>query len=182
MGRRITLSRITTLVVPVPPPGIARLRFVTTAESMLSKLIRFDTSGAVSHVEAVMTDGTIIASHLDTGVARFPIDYDTSSTLQIIVDLKMPLLEFSSWSNFLISCIGRPYDKAAILDFISHFNAHEKNALICSALQVDALRHCGWFPVPLAQRYHQISPVVLLLMLQADPRSVIHAAETGVQA
>ncbi|MGB6176249.1 MAG: hypothetical protein WBF43_07910 [Methylocella sp.] len=131
----------------------------------------------MSHVEAVMHNGTIVASHIGTGVAGFPIDYDTTSTLQIIVDL--PLADMTGkWEDFLKSRIGWPYDTPAILGFAVHFNEHELGALICSALQVDALRHCGWFPVPLASRYHQISPVVLLLMLQADPRSVIHATET----
>jgi hypothetical protein len=133
----------------------------------------------VSHVEAVMHDGTIVASHIETGVARSPIDYDTTSTLQIIVDLPMEDEMVDKWENFLESRVGWPYDTAAIAGFATHFNEHEKGALICSALQVDALRHCGWFSVPLAQKYHQISPVVLLLMLQADPRSVIHATETA---
>jgi hypothetical protein len=165
------------LIVSSPPVNVARLRFVTTKESLLSRLIRFGTTGTVSHVEAVMHDRTIIASHIGAGVTRCPIDYDTTSTLQIIVDL--PLADMTGkWEDFLESRIGWPYDTPAILGFAVHFDEHELGALICSALQVDALRHCGWFPVPLAYRYHQISPVVLLLMLQADPRSVIHATET----
>jgi len=65
------------------------------------------------------------------------------------------------------------------LSLCARFNLHERGALICSALQVDALRHCGFFPVPLAQKYHQISPVVLLLMLQAQSRGrvFIHPPE-----
>ncbi|MGH6846753.1 MAG: hypothetical protein ACREC0_04725 [Methylocella sp.] len=132
----------------------------------------------MSHVEAVMYDGTIIASHFGTGVARCPIDYDTTSTLQIIVDLPMPGGVYDKWVAFLGARIGWPYDSPAIVGFAIHFNEHEQGALICSALQVDALRHCGWFPVPLAEKYHQVSPVVLLLMLQADPRSIVHPEET----
>ncbi len=167
------------LVVTTPPQNKARLRFVTGKDSLLSRLIRFGTTGAVSHVEAVMHDGTIVASHIETGVARFPIDYDATSTLQIVVDLAMEDDMVDKWENFLESRVGWPYDVAAIVGFATHFNEHEQGALICSALQVDALRHCGWFPVPLADQYHQISPVVLLLMLQGDPRSVIHATETA---
>jgi hypothetical protein len=165
------------LIVTPPPINVARLRFVAEKDSLLSGLIRFGTTGAVSHVEAVMHNGTIIASHIGTGVTRFPIDYDTTSTLQIIIDLPMADMT-GKWEDFLNSRIGWPYDTPAILGFAVHFNEHEQGALICSALQVDALRHCSWFPVPFASRYHQISPVVLLLMLQADPRSVIHATET----
>jgi hypothetical protein len=170
------------LIVSAPPSGVARLRFVTTKESLLSKAIRFNTTGSVSHVEAVMCDGTIITSLIGTGVARCPIDYDTSSTLQIMVDLTMPGGVYDKWVAFLEARIGWPYDTPAIVGFAVHLNEHEQGALICSALQVDALRHCGWFAVPLAQKYHQISPVVLLMMLQADPRNIVHPRETFAAA
>jgi hypothetical protein len=157
------------LVVSAPAQNVARLRFVTRKMSFLSRLIRFHTSGAVSHVEAVMSDGRIITSLIPGGVQRMPNDYDTSSTLQIFVDLHMQPLCYKRWEAFLNSRVGWPYDKLAIAEFATHFSFHTPGSIICSALQVDALRHCQWFPRPLSQKYHQISPVVLLLMLQAGP-------------
>lgn len=77
-------------VVSPPPLNVARFRFVTKKNSLLSRLIRFDTTGPVSHVETVMHYGTIIASQIGTGVARFSIAYAPSDTLQILVNLLMP--------------------------------------------------------------------------------------------
>jgi len=110
------------LIVSPPPLNVARLRFVTEKDSLLSRLIRFGTTGAVSHVEAVMRDGTIIASHIETGVARFPIDYDTTSTLQIVVDLPMADMT-GKWEDFLKSRIGWPYDTPACLGFAIHLTS-----------------------------------------------------------
>lgn len=166
------------LIVTPPSDSCARLRFVAEKSSLVSRVIGFGTAGPVSHVEAVMLDGTIIASHIGSGVAVHPIDYDTYSTLQIIVDLPMEPEMIDKWEDFLRSRVGWKYDSPAIVGFVTHFNFHKPGELVCSALQVDALRHCGWWPIPLASRYHQISPVVMLLMLQADPRSVVHHVET----
>jgi hypothetical protein len=168
------------LIVPMPPAYVARLRFVTTRGSLLSRIIRIGTAGTVSHVEAVIDfPGYIITSHLDGGVEREHLDYDADSTLQIFVDLPMTPDMYVTWLRFLNSRVGWHYDSPAIAGFVTHFNLHKPGELICSALQVDALRHCGWFAKPLAARYHQISPVVLLLMLQADPRSIVHPTETA---
>jgi hypothetical protein len=50
------------LIVPIPPPNTARLRFVTTKRNFIGRLIRIrESEGAVSHVEAVMADGSILA-------------------------------------------------------------------------------------------------------------------------
>jgi hypothetical protein len=167
------------LPVIAPPPCTALLRFVTTKDSPLSEAIRFDEAGSVSHVEAVMQSGNIIASLIGEGVQEHPGDYDKTSTMQIFVGIPMLPPQYGKWQDFLVSKIGSPYDNLAIAAFATRFNLHERGALICSALQVDALRHCGFFPVPLAQKYHQISPVVLLLMLQAQSRGrvFIHPPE-----
>ncbi|MEJ0092490.1 MAG: hypothetical protein WDN46_14350 [Methylocella sp.] len=61
---------------------------MTTKDDFFSRLIRFDNMAAVSHVEAVMADGTIIAALTQGGVQRLPGDYAPEDTLQIFVDLK----------------------------------------------------------------------------------------------
>lgn len=98
------------LIVSAPPANTARLRFVTTANDFGAELIRFDTRGAVSHVEAVMADGSIIGSYANIGVTRQPNNFDCTSTMQIFVDLKMPEPTYKVWSEFLADRIGWPYD------------------------------------------------------------------------
>ncbi len=165
-----------TLIVSLPPPNVARLRF-TTASGSVAEAIRFDTEGAVSHVEAVLFDG-IIGAYLEFGVARKALNYDTESTMQIMVDLPMHQDMYATWRSFLNSRLGWPYDLAGIAGLAIHdLNMHEKGALFCSALQMDALAHALWWSRPLALPYHAVTPVVLLLMLQADERTIIHNIE-----
>ncbi|MEJ0092489.1 MAG: hypothetical protein WDN46_14355 [Methylocella sp.] len=86
---------------------------------------------------------------------------------------------YAHWVAFLEYRIGWQYDMKAILGFAT-FNGglHDPRKLICSASIADSLRHCGWWPIPLAKRYHAIDPVTVLLMLQADVRSIVHPTET----
>jgi len=178
------------VLVGPPPPGYARVRFVaqqgaqtrTWADyvgAIVSAAIRLDSRGGVSHVEAVLPDGTIVAALRPTGVTRCAPDYDTTSNIQIVVDIKMTPLQLATWESFLISRIGWPYDTPALAGFLFLQNFHREHALICSALITDALRHCGRYPALLAQAYHDIDPVVALLMLQAQPEGsvIIHPVE-----
>ena len=162
------------LIVPVPPPNTARIRFVTAANDAFSKLIRLsEDGGSVSHAEAVMSDGSIIAARIGDGVKRYANDYDKTSTFQIFCDLEMPAAQYNEWVASMEYRLGWKYDLPAVFGFVFYNRRmHDPRQLICSALQVDTLRHCLWFPRPLAQYYHSITPVMLLLMLQADPRSV----------
>jgi hypothetical protein len=164
------------LPVPAPPLNTARLRF-TTDQSWIGKAIRFDTSGAVSHVEAVMADGTIIGSYLRTGVTRQPNQYDKTANLQIFVDCPMSAAVYADWVSGLKSSLGAPYDLGAIVGFITHINLHAKNALICSALQIDMLNIGWWGGKTFSTAYQDVSPVILLLMLQADPRAIVYPTQ-----
>jgi hypothetical protein len=168
------------LIVPIPPANTARLRFVTTKNDFFSRLIRLnDSEGPVSHVEAVMADGTIIAALIKGGVQRLPGDYDKTSTLQILVDLPMTAEMYAHWAAFLEYRLGWKYDAKAIAGYALHNGGlHDPRKLICSASIVDSLRHCGWWARPLAQKYHAIDPLTVLLMVQADQRGIVHPTET----
>ena len=145
------------------PPGFIRLRFVTGSEA-ISAVIRFATGHWSSHVEAVMPDGTYIGAHASGGVLARPPDYDAATwTHQLFVDL--PCDDPPQFEKFLRGKIGTPYDPAAIRGFALRSNEHVPMHVICSALQVLALRSCGFFGVPIAQEAHLISPRDLILIL-----------------
>lgn len=169
---RSVLAKTMTMTMNSPPPLSARLVFMATAESWLSRAIMFDEMGAVSHVAAMMDDGLFVSSNQGQGVRRTrQLDELNGVTMQITVDMPMIWHQYESWRDFLYSKVGEPFDSAAIIGIATRFDLHTQNSLICSALQVDSLRHCGYFARPLAQKYHMISPVVLLLMLQAQQLS-----------
>jgi hypothetical protein len=165
------------LKVPLPPPGMARLRFVTTEHNWLSKLINFREMGAVSHVEAVMPDGSIIASLIGEGVVRRPNDYDTTSTSQTFVDVEMSDFALHKWETYLESRIGRPYDLDAIAGIALMVDWRHPGGFICSMLQTLGMREAGVFAHPLSERAHKITPRDLLLILSAHPSATVHPKE-----
>jgi hypothetical protein len=172
------------LAIPTPPLNTARLRFVTTKRSFTGLLIRLrETEGPVSHVESVMEDGSIIGAYSPGGVLRQPNDFDKTSTLQIFVDLPMTAEMYAHWKEGLEYRVDKKwqYDQKAIFGFILFDGKlHDARKVICSALQVDILSHghCKWWTRPLAEKYHSIDPLTLLLMCQADERTIIHPPET----
>ena len=171
-----------TLVIIPPPPLTARLVFMATPESWLSRVVMFDTEGAVSHVAAMMDDGLFMSANYGQGVRRTrDIDELAGVKMQISVDLPMPWPQYAKWRDYLYSQNGKPFDTEALAGNALHWDISTRGALYCAQLQTAALRYCDYFARPLAQKWHMITPVVLLLMLQAQPLStgvVVHEAES----
>jgi hypothetical protein len=157
------------LLVPVPPADVIRLRFTDSSRGIFGKLIRWQTLGHVSHVEAVLPDGTIIAALAGIGVSELPCDYDQTSTSQTFVDIPSTEDQVFRWVKYLHSRRGRPYDWEAIAGLALHTGWRMKGGLICSMLQTLALREAGVFPRPLSEPAHEITPRDLLLILSAYP-------------
>ena len=164
------------LRVSPPPPGFARIRFVTQETSLFGRLIRWRTMSRVSHAEAVLPNGTIIAA-LSEGVRNVPGDYDTTSTSQIFVDVLMPPNDLNRWVTYLWSRVGRPYDWSAIYGEALHLNWRRPGGFICSMLCALSLRESGTFPHPLSDPAHEITPRDLLLILSAHPAARVHPLE-----
>jgi hypothetical protein len=135
--------------------------------------------GDVSHVEAVMADGSIIAALMGEGVCHKPGDYDQVSTEQIFVDIIMPFHNQDRWREYLLSRVGRPYDFEAIAGEALHINLRRRGGFLCSALQTLALRVARFFPRPLSVPSHEITPRDLLLILSAMPGVTIHPTDYG---
>jgi hypothetical protein len=164
------------LRVSPPPPGFARIRFVTQETSLFGRLIRWRTMGQVSHAECVLPNGTIIAA-LSEGVRNVPGDYDTTSTSQIFVDVLMSPDDVKRWVAYLWSRVGRPYDWDAIYGEALHLDWRRPGGFICSMLCALSLREAGTFMRPLSEPAHEITPRDLLLMLSAHPAARVHPLE-----
>jgi hypothetical protein len=134
--------------------------------------------GEVSHAEAVLPNGTIIAALSDRGVRNVPGDYDTTSTSQIFVDVLMPPDDLKRWVAYLWSRVGRPYDWTAIYGEALHLNWRKPGGFICSMLATLSLRESGTFSHPLSERAHEITPRDLLLVLSAHPAARVYPLET----
>jgi len=159
-----------TMIINPPPPLTARLVFMATPESWLSRAVMFDTEGAVSHVAAMMDDGLFMSANYGQGVRRTRDQDELAGVkMQISVDIPMPWQQYSKWRDYLYSQNAKPFDTEALAGIALHWDIHTQGALYCAQLQVSALRFCDYFARPLAQKWHMITPVVLLLMLQALP-------------
>jgi hypothetical protein len=144
-----------------------RLRFIR-GNALISKAILLDTGGLYSHVEAVTPNGQYLGAHLDGGVLARPSDYDKGKfDLEKFLDLPSNKVWDHLFYGYLDACLGEPYDFGTIAGFVSHYDLHQKHKVICSALQLLALRYCGWFPYPIAQPAHEISPRDLFLLISA---------------
>jgi len=152
------------LIVPAPLSGHISIRFVTDYNSPLAFLIRADTMAPVSHVEAVLRDGTVIGAY-GGGVARRANDADADSTNQMFVYIPRTSEQIDAWEAFLVSKIGTPYDYEAIAGFALHKDMHTLGHVICSALITDALRHNGVVSEHLLKPDHMTSPSDLAMSL-----------------
>jgi hypothetical protein len=161
---------------------VAQLVFMTT-ESFLSRLIRFDEKGAVSHVCAILDDGTAISSDLGAGVRHESlVTALAGATMQITVDIPMSPDMYFIWKDYLLRRVGEPFDTEGVFGMAIPLDLHKKGALFCAALQLGALRKCHRFPRALSQRFHMVSPVVLLLMLQSQPAASLQIHDPVVLA
>ena len=152
------------------------LRFVHGNDAASAAIIA-DTGGQFSHVEAVTPDGKYLGARADGGVLARPADYDAGKfDREKFVELITADWRATAFYHYLNAVIGEPYDFAAIAGFVSHLDLHEKGRVICSALQVLALRGAGFFPVALPVPAHEISPRDLDLMLVERPDVMVIAA------
>ena len=175
------------LVVPLPPPGVVRIR-VCTSDQIGSWEIRVATGGPWSHSEAVedkLHGGCIIAAQTsyvegtpDPGVRRFKIDYDTWSVKQAFIDIVATPEQYAAWINFLWDQSGKPFDHISFFGFaIPFLDIHEKGAWVCSAVQIAACREAG-LPAPEIDATYKISPNSLWRFYTdlKDSRVTIHGS------
>jgi hypothetical protein len=144
---------------------VIRLQFVL-GKALSSRLIAWygQGYGGYSHVDAVLSDGSLLGARSDritvkdghtypAGVQIRPQGYErwvVRTTVELPCD---PLLTIR-WEHYLRDQVGEPYDKQAIVGFLLGQRAHAKGHWICSALQRKALRRVTllhYCPIPESQ-------------------------------
>lgn len=83
--------------------------------------------------------------------------------------------EYADWEANLRAKVTTSYDRNAILGFLEGRSIHTAGRWICSALAGNAIQHVsrswtpphlGFIPFPLVIPAHEVSPDMLLLMMQ----------------
>ena len=158
-----------------------RLRFVH-CPSIVGDAILLKTGGRFSHVEAVTPEGLYLGAHANGGVLARPSDYDRCQwSRQLFYVLPADDATTAKFYHYLNAVVGEPYSFSAIAQFITDVNITQSHHVICSALQMLALRGCEWYPTPLAYPAHEISPrdAMLLLSGRVPVPQELYPPQTG---
>lgn len=147
------------------------LQFVGAAD-LGSEMIEWFSAGVVSHVDAVMPDGSLLGARSDgvggkpPGVQIRPANYENFARV-IRVVLPCPDEMAARFYEFIKDQIGKPYDEEAIIAFVAGRDWRDPSAFFCSELQGLGLERCGYFATPLATPSNKLTPAGLLLACSA---------------
>jgi len=147
--------------------SLITLQFVLGAD-WSSKLISWygQGYGGYSHVDAVLSDSTLLGARSDKvggqppGVQIRPPNYEKWSRRCIVTLAGTQALQ-PQWETFLRSQVGLPYDKADIIGLIIGRPLMSQGHWICSALQTAALHLVTLFP-DMPETPQQVPPNMLL--------------------
>jgi hypothetical protein len=139
-----------------------QLQFVCEA-ALSSRAIAWFSAGHLSHVDAVLDDGNLLGARDDrvggkpSGVQIRPQGYIKFSR-RVVMTVPTSPLQSKSFYTFLISQIGKPYDKEAIWAFMFNRNWRADDSWICSELVTAAGEKSGILPA-LYLAANKITPV-----------------------
>lgn len=139
--------------------------------SLTSRVIQWFGKGEYSHVDSVLVDGSLLGARSATmsgfpsGVQIRSADYQNGYKLKR-VSLSCTAEQQAAYYGFVMSQVGKSYDKAAIVAFVTGSNKSDSDSWFCSELVAAALQHCGWLK-PLIAPPSKIDPDALLLVLSA---------------
>ena len=153
-----------------------RIRLVTSA-CIVSDTIRAAQLGyPYTHAEAEVPGG-YLGAHARGGVAMRPVGYDAApGMVERFYALEVSDEQAAAFHAYLAAQLGKPYDFAAIADFVGAAFIHpvsvraegawlEPHAWFCSELMAAALIHAGVFPGDLAAGARQVTPQNLAFAL-----------------
>lgn len=145
--------------------------------SFTSDVIAWFSQGHLSHVDALMPDGSLLGARSDwkggkpPGVQIRPPNYAKFKS-RVIMELPATPVQETLFYNFLQAQVGKPYDMQAIWAFALDRDWREPDSWICSELDGAALEHATIFR-KLYLGTNKITPVALALACSASNASVI---------
>ncbi len=169
-----------TLFAKIPPKNTARIRFTLGRKNLLSEFIVLEQGAQFAHAEAVLSDGTIVASIINIGVQHYPNNewYNSGTTDQQFIDLPMTADQYANWVNYLFSIVGSKFDDEAAIGILFGLPLHCAKEFICSMVVISSLVNpkVKWCRMLDADQI--TTPTQLLWMLKADKRCIVHPPES----
>lgn len=141
-----------------------------------SSLIAWFGKGEFSHVDCICPSGLLFGARSDNtplpGVQAREPDYATFIK-KVIFEIPSSHNQDILFYDFLMKQLGKPYDKWAILGFVTGRYWRENDSWICSELQAAALEYAGIVP-KLCLATSKIDPVSLALTVSAIKGTTYH--------
>lgn len=149
-----------------------RLRFVL-GSGWASSAISVFSAGHLSHVDAVMPDGTLLGARSDNvgggkGVRERPNPYETAAKVLWAEITAQPDQEADFYA-FLRKQLGKPYDHLSIFAFAINRNWRDDDAWYCSELIAAALEDALILTKTLYLPFNKITPVMLAVLVSELP-------------
>jgi uncharacterized protein YycO len=147
-----------------------KLQFVCQ-DQISSEAIAWFSQGHFSHVDAIMTDGSLLGARSDkvggkpSGVQIRPPSYVKFST-KVVMEIPATPAQTAAFYGFLGTQVGKPYDSSAIWAFVINRDWREPDSWICSELQSAAGEAAGITP-KLYLAANKITPVGCALAFSA---------------
>jgi hypothetical protein len=144
-----------------------RLQFVL-GTGISSQAIAWFSAGVFSHVDAVLSDGTLLGARSDkadgiSGVAVRKPFYERWKR-RVVMSLTVEPQKETLFNQFLDRQIGKPYDNTAIWGFVAGRNWREEDSWFCSELLTAALETATIFPTLYTPR-DKVTPAALALLM-----------------
>lgn len=157
--------------------NVITLQFVLGG-GISSSSIAWFSQGHFSHVDAVLSDGSLLGARSDVirplqpdgsrgapipaGVQIRPPDYEKWKK-QTRFSIPCTQTQYVFWESFLRAQLTKSYDKMAILAFVTDRNWRESDTWICSELQSAALEAANIVP-QLYLAANKITPVMCAMV------------------
>lgn len=147
-----------------------QLQFVL-GRGVSSRAIAWFSQGHFSHVDAVLSDGSLLGARSDVvggkpaGVQIRPPNYEKWQK-QTRFTIPCTAGQYGAWEAFLLKQEGLPYDHMAILAFVTNRNWRESDAWICSEVQSGALEAASVVP-QLYLAANKITPVMCAMVVSS---------------
>jgi hypothetical protein len=154
--------------------GMIVMQFVGNRSSLGSLAIEWFSHSKWSHVDSVMPGGSLLGARSDRimgippGVQIRPAEYVRAEKDRVKrVHIPCTDQQMNDYYAFVVSQVGKPYDKTAIIAFMVNRDWTAKDSWFCSELCGAAAVHAKLFSYRLAVKHNKIDPGDLLFVLSA---------------
>ena len=140
--------------------------FMSTADGLLSRLIRWQTRGDYSHAGFLLPDGTIIDSEWGHGVRHIMHHPESYKRFDVYTIKDLTPIQSGELHRLLLADVGKvKYDYLAVLRFVSRRKMKLNDLAFCSEYVLEKCRKIAIYLFHKRTHAWRVSPSVLPMSL-----------------